>query len=58
MPESNAGLEEWLGVGVEEFEVLKQTRDELRDLAKANSLKYTTGTVVPILLQDGAPPAQ
>jgi len=53
MPVTAHGLEDWLGVGVQDASELKETRDELRAMAKANSAKYATGTIAPITtLQD------
>jgi hypothetical protein len=53
MPVTKEGLGDWLGMGVEDASTLKDTRDELREIAKANSAKYATGTVDSlVILQD------
>ena len=44
-----------MGMGIEEASTLKDTRDELREIAKANSAKYATGTVDSlVILQDAS----
>lgn len=47
MPTTTEGLEDWLGMSLHDESALKETRDELRGMAKANSAKYASGTFVP-----------
>ena len=47
MPTTVEGLTEWLEVDLQDESVLKQTRDELRGMAKAYSAVFASGTYVP-----------